>query len=67
MQKDKIENLEKELELKIILFNIKVIEIRSTMRSTMSDKLEIIQEIIFVDGETKVVVNAKYFLDTIKL
>ena len=61
LQKDKIENLEKELESHTNLSNIKFID--------MSDKLEIskiiqnVQELNFDDGETKVVVNAKLFLD----
>ena len=36
------------------------------MQGTFGDKLEIIQEINFDDGETKVVINAKIFLDTNK-
>ena len=65
LQKDKIENLEKEFESQTKLINIKLIDI--------SDKLENfdnlqntelrVQEINFDDGETKVVVNAKLFLD----
>ena len=60
LQKDKIENLEKEFESQTKLFNIKL---------NISDKLEnfenlqSVQEINFDDGETKVVVNAKLFLD----
>ena len=33
------------------------------MQSTFGNKFENIQEIIFDEGETKVVVNAKLFLD----
>ena len=61
LQKDKIENLEKELESQTKLINIKLID--------MSDKLENfknlqnVQEFSFDDGEIKVVVNAKLFLD----
>ena len=68
LQKDKIENLEKELESQTKLFNIKLIIMQSTI-SGISDKLEnfeilqSIQEINFDDGKTKVVVNAKLFLD----
>ena len=82
LQKDKIENLEKEFESQTKLFNIKLNDMQSTisgiqqswlhMQSTingMSGKLEnfenlqSVQEINFDDGETKVVVNAKLFLD----
>ena len=68
LQKDKIENLEKEFESQTKLFNIKLINMQSTI-SGISDKLEnfenlqSVQEINFDDGETKVVVNAKLFLD----
>ena len=68
LQKDKIENLEKEFESKTKLFNIKLIDMQSTING-ISDKLEnfenlqSVQEINFDDGETKVVVNAKLFLD----
>ena len=67
LQKDKIENLKKEFEPQTKLINLKLID--------MSDKLEDfnnlqntegalrVQEINFDDGETKVVVNAKLFLD----
>ena len=48
LQKDKIDNLEKELESQTKLINVKLNDMRSTMsctwRSTMSDKLENIQE-----------------------
>ena len=66
LQKDKIENLEKELESQTKLFNIKLIDMQSTING-MTDNLQYtelrVQEINFDDGETKVVVNAKLFLD----
>ena len=62
LQKDKIENLEKEFESQTKLFNIKVIDMQSTING-MTDNLQSVQEINFDDGETKVVVNAKLFLD----
>ena len=82
LQKDKIENVEKEIDSQTKLINIKLNDEQSTisgiqqswhrMQSTingMSGKLEnfenlqSVQEINFDDGETKVVVNAKLFLD----
>ena len=62
IQKDKIENLEKELESQTKLINIKLNEMQSTING-MTDNLQSVQEINFDDGETKVVVNAKLFLD----
>ena len=68
LQKDKIENLEKEFESQTKLFNIKLIDMQSTMNG-MTDNLQNtegalrVQQINFDDGETKVVVNAKLFLD----
>ena len=62
LQKDKIENLEKEFESQTKLFNIKLIDMQST-KNGMTDNLQSVQEINFDDGETKVVVNAKLFLD----
>ena len=62
LQKDKIENLEKEFESQTKLFNIKLIDIQSTING-MTDNLQSVQEINFDDGETKAVVNAKLFLD----
>ena len=62
LQKDKIENLEKEFESQTKLFNIKLIDMQSTING-MPDNLQSVQEINFDDGETKVVVNAKIFLD----
>ena len=61
-QKDKIENLEKELESQIKLINLKLNDMQSTING-MTDNLQSVQEINFDDGETKVVVNAKLFLD----
>ena len=62
LQKDKIENLEKELESQTKLINIKPNDMQSTI-NCMTDNLQSVQEINFDDGETKVVVNAKLFLD----
>ena len=68
LQKDKIENLEKEFESQTKLINIKLNDMQSTI-SGISDKLgnienlQSVQEINFDDGETKVVVNAKLSLD----
>ena len=62
LQKDKIENLEKELESQTKLINIKLNDMQSSING-MTDNLQSVQEINFDDGETKVVVNAKVFLD----
>ena len=62
LQKDKIENLEKELESQTKLINIKLNDMQSTING-ITDNLQSVQEINFDDGETKVVVNAKLFLD----
>ena len=62
LQKNKIENLEKELESQTKLINIKLIDMQSTING-MTDNLQSVQEINFDDDETKVVVNAKLFLD----
>ena len=61
LQKDKIENLEKEFESQTKLFNIKLIYISDKLENF--ENLQSVQEINFDDGETKVVVNAKLFLD----
>ena len=61
LQKDKIENLEKKFESQTKLFNIKLINISDKLEN--SENLQSVQEINFDDGETKVVVNAKLFLD----
>ena len=65
LQKDKIENLEKELESQSKLINLKLNDMQSSING-MTDNLQSVQEINFDDGETKVVVNAKLFLDIIK-
>ena len=68
LQQDKIENLEKELESQTKLSNLKLNDMQSTMNG-MTDNLQNTegalrqQEISFDDGETKVVANAKLFLD----
>ena len=68
LQKDKIENLEKEFESQTKLINLKLNDMQSTING-MTDNLQNtegalhVQEINFDDGETKVVVNAKLFLD----
>ena len=62
----KIENLEKGLESQTKLFNIKFSDMQQSwlrIQSTFGDKLEHIKKINLNDGETKVVVNAKLFLD----
>ena len=68
LQKDKFENLEKELESQTKVVNIKLNDMQSTING-MTDNLQStegalgVQENYFDDGETKVVVNAKLFLD----
>ena len=71
LQKDEIENLEKEFEPQTKLINIKLNDLQSTfgdklkkfnMQST-SGKLQNIEEIQFINDETQIVVNAKLFLD----
>ena len=82
LQKDKIENLEKEFESQTKLFNIKHNDVQRTIVG-VSDKLEKfitrsafgnlqntdlqIEEIEFVNDETQIVVNAKLFLDIKKV
>ena len=61
LQKDKIENLEKEFESQTNLFNMKLIDISDKLENF--DNLQSVQKINFDDGETKVVVNAKLFSD----
>ena len=71
LQKYKIEKLENELESQTKLINIKLNDMRSTING-MTDNLQNtegtlrVQEINFDDDETKVVVNAKLFLDVNK-
>ena len=66
LQKDKIENLDKELESQTKLINLKLNDMQSTING-MTDNLQNtelrVQEVNFDDGEIKVVVNAKLFLD----
>ena len=62
LQKDKIENLEKELESQTKLIDLKLNHMQSTING-MTDNLQSVQKINFDYGETKVVVNAKLFLD----
>ena len=62
LQKDKIENLENELELQTKLINIKLNDMQNKING-MTDNLQSVQEVNFDDDETKVVVNAKLFLD----
>ena len=57
-----IENLKKQLESQTKLINLKPNDMQSTING-MTDNLQNVQEINFDDGETKVVVNAKLFLD----
>ena len=61
LQKDKIENFEKEFESQTKLFNIKPIDISDKLENF--DNLKSVQEINFDECETKVVVNAKLFLN----
>ena len=61
LQKDKSENLQNELESQTKLFNIKLNNISDKLENF--ENLQSVQEINFDDGETKVVVNAKLFLD----
>ena len=64
LQKDKIENLEKELESQTKLINLKLNDLSNTLENfDMQSTFGNLQEINFDDGETKVVVNAKLFLD----
>ena len=72
LQKDKIENLEKEFESQTKLNNIKLNDVQSTLDG-VSDKSEKfnhlqntelqIEEIQFNNNETQIIVNAKLFLD----
>ena len=59
LQKDEIENLEKEFESQTKLINIKFIDISDKLENF--DNLQSVQETNFDDGETKVVVNAKCY------
>ena len=65
LQKDKIENLEKEFESQTKLINIKLNDLQSTFgdKSKKFNNLQNIEEIQFINDETQIVVNAKLFLD----
>ena len=58
LQKDKIENLEKELESQTKLFNLKLYDLSNNLENFNN-----LQEVIFDNRETKVLVNAKTFVD----
>ena len=65
LQKDKIENLEKEFESQTKLINIKLNDLQSTFGDKLKkfNNLQNIEEIQFINDETHIVVNAKLFLD----
>ena len=64
LQKDKIENLEKELESQTKLINLKLNDLSNTLENfDMQSTFGNLQEIIFDNGETQIVVKAKLFLD----
>ena len=64
LQKDKIENLEKELESQTKLINLKLNDLSNTLENfDMQSTFGNLQEIRFDNGETQIVVNAKLFLD----
>ena len=65
LQKDKIENLEKEFESQTKLINIKLNDLQSTFGDKLKkfNNLQNIEEIHFINDETQIVVNAKLFLD----
>ena len=64
LQKDKIENLEKELESQTKLINLKLNDLSNNLENfDMQSTFGNLQEIIFDNGETEIVVNAKLFLD----
>ena len=64
LQNDKIENLEKELESQTKLINLKLNDLSNTLENfDMQNTFGNLQEIIFDNGETQIVVNAKLFLD----
>ena len=58
LQKDKIENLEKELESQTKLFNLKLNKLSNNI-----ENFDTIQQLTFENVETKVLVNAKTFVD----
>ena len=65
LQKDKIENLEKEFESQTKLINIKLNDLQSTFGDKLKkfNNLQNIEEIQFINYETQIVVNAKLFSD----
>ena len=64
LQKDKIENLEKELESQTKLINLKLNDLSNNLENfDMQSTFGNLQEIVFENGETQIVVNAKLFLD----
>ena len=64
LQKDKIENLEKELGSQTKLINLKLNDLSNILENfDMQNTFGNLQEIIFDNGETQIVVNAKLFLD----
>ena len=64
LQKDKIENLEKELESQTKLINLKLRDLSNNLENfDMQSTFGNLQDIIFDNGETQIVVNAKLFLD----
>ena len=64
LQKDKIENLEKELESQTKLINLKLNDLSDNLENfDMQSTFGNLQENIFDIGETQIVVNAKLFLD----
>ena len=68
LQKDKIENLEKEFESQTKLINIKLNDLQSIFGDKLKkfNNLQNIEEIQFINDETQIVVNAKLFLDNNK-
>ena len=64
LQKDKIENLEKELESQTKLINLKLNDLSNNLENfDMQSTFGNLQEIEFDNGETQIIVNAKFFLD----
>ena len=63
LQKDKIENLEKELESQTKLINLKLNDLSNTLENFDMQNTFGNLQIIFDNGETHIVVNAKLFLD----
>ena len=64
LQKDKIENLEKELETQTKLHNINLNDLSNNFENFDNTGGALhIQQLTFDNGETKVLVNAKMFVD----